>query len=89
MGPLFEEMTACADREPTLRDWVTARTGLRTYRGAMGIAPAGTPMAGFTPHGMVSLERALHFAGLGHRGDTLPTAHIESLAEGFRLRTGA
>ncbi|MBK3562900.1 TetR/AcrR family transcriptional regulator [Streptomyces sp. MBT62] len=85
VAPLVEEMTAWADREPTVRDWVTARTGLRTERAAMGIALAGTVMAWSTLHGTVSLEMALQFAGMGQRGDTLLTAHIESLAEGFRL----
>jgi hypothetical protein len=42
-------------------------------------------MAWSTLHGTVGLEVALRFAGMGHRGDTLLSAHIESLAEGFRL----
>jgi hypothetical protein len=52
---------------------------------AMGIALAGTVMAWSTLHGTVGLEVALRFAGMGHRGDTLLSAHIESLAEGFHL----
>jgi len=85
VAPLVEEMTAWAGREPTVRNWVTDHTGLRTDRGAMGIALAGTVMTWSTLHGTVSLEMALQFAGMGHRGDTLLTAHIEGLAEGFRL----
>ncbi|MFI6401999.1 TetR/AcrR family transcriptional regulator [Streptomyces sp. NPDC050548] len=45
VAPLVEEMTAWAGREPTVRHWVTAHTGLRTERAAMGIALAGTVMA--------------------------------------------
>ncbi|MEV0479423.1 TetR/AcrR family transcriptional regulator [Streptomyces sp. NPDC050508] len=85
VAPLVEEMTAWAGREPTVRNWVTACTGLRADLTAMGIALAGTVMAWSTLHGTVSLEVALQFAGMGHRGDTLLSAHIESLAEGFHL----
>ncbi|MDV9172471.1 TetR/AcrR family transcriptional regulator [Streptomyces sp. W16] len=83
--PLVKEMTAWAGREPTVRNWVTVHTGPRIEHGAMGIALAGTVMAWSTLHGTVSLEMALQFAGMGHRGDNLLAAHIESLAEGFGL----
>ncbi|RCV51260.1 TetR/AcrR family transcriptional regulator [Marinitenerispora sediminis] len=92
--PVARRLTAWAEQEPAVAEWVAAAVAgtsgeaPRADTGASaatGICLAGALMSWTRTHGVVSLEVAGHFAGMGHDPAGLLAAEIDTLADAFRL----
>ncbi|MFF4505204.1 TetR/AcrR family transcriptional regulator [Streptomyces sp. NPDC001401] len=79
--PVVEQMTAWAEADAAVAQWARPRAA----GGSEGVALAGAVLAWAHMHGSIGLEVSGQFNGMGHDGDTLLTAQIDSLADAFSL----
>jgi AcrR family transcriptional regulator len=79
--PVVAQMTAWAEEDVAVAEWARSRVPGESA----GVALAGAVLAWAHLHGAIGLEVSGQFAGMGHDGDTLLTAQIESLADAFGL----
>lgn len=85
--PVVEQMEVWARKEPAVASWVAQEGGVPEGEGggAAGRALAGAVLAWSLMHGVVSLEVASQFGGMGHDPRILFEAQVETLADSFGL----
>ncbi|MEU0397174.1 TetR/AcrR family transcriptional regulator [Streptomyces sp. NPDC006208] len=77
--PVVDQVTAWTRQDPAVAAWAAEHSP------SPGTALAGVVLAWSHMHGAVSLEVSGQCSGMGHTGDTLLAAQIDTLADAFRL----
>ncbi|MEV5548459.1 TetR/AcrR family transcriptional regulator [Streptomyces sp. NPDC052309] len=80
--PVTEQMRTWAAGDAAVAEWAARHVPA----GDEGVALAGAVLAWTGLHGVIGLEVAGQFAGMGHDGATLLTAQFDALADAFGLR---
>ncbi|WP_329456684.1 TetR/AcrR family transcriptional regulator [Streptomyces sp. NBC_01497] len=83
--PLVEQMTVWAREDRTVADWVAEYVTAPDGEDRAGPALAGSVMAWTRMHGVVSLDVAGQFSGMGHKPGTLLEVEMNTLADTFGL----
>ncbi|WP_338058071.1 TetR/AcrR family transcriptional regulator [Streptomyces cavernae] len=83
--PVVAEMARWAEKDEAVGEWIRQYVPEAEEQPGHGTLLAGAVLARTHLHGVISLEASGRFTELGHPGETLLTAHIDSLADAFGL----